>query len=98
MKKTIFRKEAIIEMHFTWPGGGRYYSFTWGRPVLQLMSSPPIGINVLGGIYVRIMGVVNFLRSFFGEVWFILALKEEQHLSIQLFTRVKMSSYMSPHR
>ena len=39
-----------IEMHFTWPGGGQYHSFTWGRPVLQLMSSPPIGINVLGGI------------------------------------------------
>ena len=64
MEKTICRKEAIIiEMHFTWPGGGQYYSFTWGgqyysftwgRPLLQLMSSPPIGVNVLGGIYVVI--------------------------------------------
>ena len=29
----------IIEKHFTWPGGGQYYS---------------LGVNVLGGIYVVI--------------------------------------------
>ena len=65
-------KEAIIdgiEMHFTWPGGDRYYSFTWGRSVLQFhLGEVGITVSPGGGRYYSFTWGRSVLQFHLGEV------------------------------